>query len=268
MGSTKQWFEDAEESRREAWIRSKLSDPDLEEDSDEWQQLAQEHDDYRYFEDEMARYAAEQAQEEYEEQQWLKSNPHTDIYASSISLLEGILDEGKNHTSETFYKMQIAYCVTIMESCLGDMIKSIVLSDNRYRNNAIYHIEHLRKKEIKLVNLIDKEDVVGKSVQEYLTGILYHDITMVEKTYRAILKNDEYKQIETKKIDALTKIRHDIVHRNGKNRDGKDVIEFNNSVYLDAFATTKDFLNEMKNMISAAVKYHEIKQIEKDLGNN
>lgn len=261
MSSTKQWFEDEEENRREAWIRARLSDPDLEEDSDEWQELEEEYDNYKDFMEDMAR-------EEYEEQQWLKNNPHTDIYVSSISLLDEILDEGKEHTSETFYKMQIAYCVTIMESCLGDMIKSIVLSDNRYRNYAVYQIEHLRKNKIDLVYLIDEEDVVGKSVQEYLTGITYHDIPIVERTYRAILQIKKYKNIDTTKINALTTLRHDIVHRNGKTREGNDSIKFNYNAVIEAFDITKIFLTEMKDMISAAIKFHEEKQMNKDLGNN
>ncbi|CQJ67393.1 TPA: hypothetical protein ACJIYU_004456 [Yersinia enterocolitica] len=260
MSSTKQWFEDEEENRREAWIRARLSDPDLEDDSDEWQELEKEYDNYKDFMEDMAR-------EEYEEQQWLKNNPHTDIYVSSISLLDKILEEGKVHTSETFYKMQIAYCITIMESCLGDMIKSIVLSDNRYRNYAVYQIEHLRNKEIKLVNLIDEDDVVGKSVQEYLTGVLYHKITIVQEAYKAILQIKKYKDIDTTKINELTTLRHDIVHRNGKTRDGKEIL-FEYKDVLDAFNTTKTFLTEMKDMISAAIKYHEEKQMNKDLDNN
>ncbi|HHH1742701.1 TPA: hypothetical protein ACPY9J_002237 [Yersinia enterocolitica] len=260
MSSTTQWYQDAEEERSDNWIRARLSDPDLDENSDEWQKLAQEYDDFRNYMEDMAR-------EEYEEKQWLKNNPHTDIYDSSISLLDEILDERKEHTSETFYKMQIAYCVTIMESCLGDMIKSLVLSDNRYRNYAVYQIDDLRKKEIKLVYLIDEEDVVSKSVQEYLTGITYHDIPIVERTYRAILQIKKYKNIDTTKVNALTTLRHDIVHRNGKTREGNDSIKFDYNAVIEAFDTTKIFLTEMKDMISAAIKYHEEKQMNKDLEN-
>ena len=267
MSNTKRWYEEEQECHREEWIQTRLSDPDLDENSQEWQQLAQQHDDYNNFQEEMARDAAVFAHEQYEEQRWLKSNPHTDIYTSSISLLKGILDEGKEHSSETFFKMQIAYCVTIMESCLGDMIKSIVLSDNRYRNYAVYKIEHLRNKEINLVYLLEKEDVVGKSVQEYLTGITYHNIPMVEKTYRAILQIEKYKNINTTKINELTTLRHDIVHRNGKTREGNDSIKFDYNAVIAAFETTKTFLTEMKDMISAAVEYHEEKQMNKDLKN-
>ncbi|EKN3638115.1 MULTISPECIES: hypothetical protein [Yersinia] len=267
MSNAKRWYEEVQEHRREEWIRARLSDPDLEDVSDEWQALEKELDNYNNSMGDMARDAEEFALEQYEEQRWLENNPHTNIYTSSISLLDEILGEGIVHASETTYKMKIAYCVTIMESCLGDMIKSIVLSDNRYRNNAIYHIEHLRKKEIKLVNLIDEDDVVGKSVQEYLTGVLYHKIPIVQEAYKAILQIKKYKDIDTTKINALTTLRHDIVHRNGKTRNGKEM-HFEYKDVLEAFETTKIFLTEMKNMISAAINYHEEIQMNKDLDNN
>ncbi|WP_145544629.1 hypothetical protein [Yersinia massiliensis] len=267
MSNTKRWYEEVQELRREEWIRARLPDPDLEEDSDEWLALEKELDNYKDFMEDMARDAEEFALEQYEEKLWLESNPHTNIYASSISLLDEIFEEGKKHSSETFFKMQIAYCVTIMESCLGDMIKSIVLSHNRYRDHAVYQIEHLRKNKIDLVYLIDEEDVVGKSVQEYLTGITYHDIPIVERTYRAILQIKKYKNIDTTKINVLTTLRHDIVHRNGKTRNGKEM-HFEYKDVLAAFETTKIFLTEMKNMISAAINYHEEIQMNKDLDNN
>ncbi|ELI8287803.1 hypothetical protein RSG05_002452 [Yersinia enterocolitica] len=260
MGSTKQCFEDKEENCREAWIRARLSDPDLEEDSDEWQELEEEHDNYKNFMEDMAR-------EEYEEQQWLENNPHTDIYDSSISLLEGIIEEGKVHTSETFYKMQIAYCITIMESCLGDMIKSIVLPNSIYRDNAINNVTELNDVKIKLSDALKGNETLDKAVQNYLSSILYHDIPKIYEVYKAILDYKAISKPVLKDIIKLTKLRHNIVHRNGKTREGKE-IPFEYKDVLDAFETTKIFLTEMKNMISAAIKYHEEKQMDKDLENN
>ncbi|AVX40704.1 HEPN domain-containing protein [Yersinia massiliensis] len=259
MSSTKQWFEDEEENRREAWIRARLSDPDLEEDSDEWQELEKEYDNYKDFMEDMAR-------EEYEEQQWLKNNPHTDIYVSSISLLDEILDEGKEHTSETFYKMQIAYCVTIMESCLGDMIKSIVLPNSIYRDNAINNVTELNDVKIKLSDALKGNEPLNKAVQNYLSDLSYHNIPKIYEVYKAVLDYQITSKPILKNIIKLTKLRHDIVHRNGKTREGKEIL-FEYKDVLDAFNTTKKFLTEMKDMINAAIKYHEEKQMNKDLEN-
>ncbi|MEB7192531.1 hypothetical protein NEM52_22615 [Escherichia coli] len=116
MGTTKDWVIQVEESRREEWIRERLSSPDLEEDSEEWQLLEKDYDEYQDF-------LSDMAMEEYENEKWLKQHPHTEIYKIAINLLEQIKEEGKQSTSEVFIKMKIAYIVTIMENCLSEMIK-------------------------------------------------------------------------------------------------------------------------------------------------
>ncbi|EIG1661872.1 hypothetical protein HJW50_004844, partial [Escherichia coli] len=172
MGATKDWVMQVEESRREEWIRERLSSPDLEEDSEEWQLLEKDYDEYQDF-------LSDMAMEEYENEKWLKQHPHTEIYKIAINLLEQIKEEGKQSTSEVFIKMKIAYIVTIMENCLSEMIKSVVLSHNRYVENAIRNINELKAKNISLSELINKESNANKYVQEYLSDILYHRIQLV-----------------------------------------------------------------------------------------
>ncbi|HAF0375473.1 TPA: hypothetical protein G9W68_004481 [Salmonella enterica subsp. enterica serovar Typhimurium] len=104
MGTTKDWVIQVEESRREEWIRERLSSPDLEEDSEEWQLLEKDYDEYQDF-------LSDMAMEEYETEKWLKQHPHTEIYKIAINLLEQIKEEGKQSTSEVFIKMKIAYIV-------------------------------------------------------------------------------------------------------------------------------------------------------------
>ncbi|HHU8941648.1 TPA: hypothetical protein ACULEB_004595, partial [Escherichia coli] len=54
VGATKDWVMQVEESRREEWIRERLSSPDLEEDSEEWQLLEKDYDEYQDFLSDMA----------------------------------------------------------------------------------------------------------------------------------------------------------------------------------------------------------------------
>lgn len=257
MGSTKDWVMQVEESRREEWIRARLSDPDLNEDSEEWVRLENEHNDYQDF-------LADMALEEYEEQRWLKQNPHTDIYASAIKLLKEVQDEGKQHYSETFIKMQIAYSVTIMESCLAEMIKSVTLSHYRYVTHAIKNINELKDKSVPIVDLLDEENIPSKYVQDYLSGLLYHRIVIVFEVYKAILMPHKYHKISMKDIIKLVKLRHDIVHRNGKKTDGSSNI-FDQQELVKAFSTVEIFLKEMMDLISDAVEYHENELIALDL---
>ncbi len=229
VGATKDWVMQVEESRREEWIRERLSSPDLEEDSEEWQLLEKDYDEYQDF-------LSDMAMEEYENEKWLKQHPHTEIYKIAINLLEQIKEEGKQSTSEVFIKMKIAYIVTIMENCLSEMIKSVVLSHNRYVENAIRNINELKAKNISLSELINKESNANKYVQEYLSDILYHRIQLVVEIYKAVLQPKQYPRFPLKNINELMKLRHDIVHRNGKTKTTDEKIHtFNTATLNDAF---------------------------------
>ncbi|MFV8847718.1 HEPN domain-containing protein [Serratia fonticola] len=250
MGATKGWVMDALESRRDEWIRARLSSPDLEDDSEEWYLLGQDYDSYQD-------YLAVEAQFQDEEQQWLAENPHTTIYDTAISLLKEIQGEGKANASEIFIKMQIAYCVTILESCLCEMIKSVVLSHERYMVNAVRNIKELKDKAIPLTDLLEnKGNTADKYVQEYLSSLLYHNITKVFEVYQAILQPGKRISINMGDVIKLTKLRHDIVHRNGKTVDGND-IPFKQGNLEKSIATVRVFLGDMKKIISDAIEKHD-----------
>lgn len=262
MGATKDWVMEVEESRREQWIRERLSSPDLEEDSEEWQLLEQDYDDYQDF-------LSDMATEEYEHEKWLKQHPHTAIYEIAINLLEQIKEERRQTTSEVFIKMKTAYIVTIMESCLSEMIKSVVLSHNRYVKNAIKNVKELKEKKVPLSELINKESTANKYVQEHLENILYHRIEQVLEVYKAILQPKKYQRFPLKDINDLVKLRHDIVHRDGKTKiSDEEKHTFNTTTLNAAFKVVEEFLTQMRNLISDAVEHHEDEQIARDLDDN
>ncbi|KNC88283.1 hypothetical protein [Trabulsiella odontotermitis] len=259
MSATKEWLFDVEESRREEWIRERLSNPDLDEYSEEWQQLEHDFNDYQDF-------LADMAQEEYEEQSWLKQNPHTTIYDSAITVLQEIIEEAKQHRSESFIKMQISYSVTIMESCLSEMLKSIALSNDRYVVHAINNIKELKNKSVPISDLLSEENTASKYVQDYLSGILYHKILQVVEVYKAVLQPQNYESFSLKDVLALTRLRHDIVHRNGKTTEGM-THNFTSEILEKAFETVNTFITHMKDLISSAVQYHESEEISRGLEN-
>ncbi len=51
----------------------------LREDSEEWQLLEKDYDEYQDF-------LSDMAMEEYETEKWLKQHPHTEIYKIAINL--------------------------------------------------------------------------------------------------------------------------------------------------------------------------------------
>ncbi|TBM28193.1 hypothetical protein EYY91_15325 [Hafnia alvei] len=252
--------------KRAKWIRERLSSPDAENDPDqyEWSMLQHAYDEEQRFELLMEE---EEALFEYEEQKWLSQNPHNKIYDAAIALLEEVQKEGNEHINEVFIKMQIAYTVTIMESCLGEMIKSLTMSHSRYVANSITHIKELKKQTLPLTDLLDKKNIASKYVQDYLSEFLFHRISSTVNIYKAILQLPTDKPIAMKNAYELTRLRHDIVHRNGKTTEGC-ALNFDSSNLKFAFTTVRTFLSDMKYMIDQAIEYHANEEICRDLNDS
>lgn len=153
MGLVKRQLEDMQEERKEEWIREHLG---LDED-DEIDELSIEYGEAEFqfheYQDHLADEAAYQfalEEEQEREIEWLKSNPHLDIFKNHSRSLESIISLNTIENSETLIKMQVAYSVTILESCLSEMLKSVVLSSDFYIRNAVSHVKGLKDTTVSL----------------------------------------------------------------------------------------------------------------------
>lgn len=239
MGRSSDWaIEVAEENYREQraeWIRRELQDPEADEYTDGWSELEEQYDQtFENWEDYI--------QEEYE---WHHSQNHSDFYISfsrTIDELKRILASHFDPTlSYTIYKMVYVHSVTAMETYLGDSLKSTVLGGANYIANAAKNLNELTQRKFKLEDIVSESDFVDKVVLEQLCKYLYHDVVRVMMIYKATLEFDC--SYDLAKLIKITTIRHDLVHRNGKDNEG-------NRVELDL-----DILNRSINEIEAFVKY-------------
>ncbi|MBQ5388644.1 MAG: hypothetical protein IIU55_06185, partial [Paludibacteraceae bacterium] len=100
---------------------------------------------------------------------------------------------------------------------LGDTLKSTVLIDDNYLRKFVSEYNPYKKENFKLCDIFDKYDRIKDIVKQSLDKILYHNLWQVKQIYIRILN------IDVGDISLLSKaviIRHDIVHRNGKDKDG------------------------------------------------
>lgn len=173
-----------------------------------------------------------------------------ELFRNQMSDLE---DELPSTPSESLLKMAYSYSVTLMETCLGDMIKCVVLSDDYYMKNAINSVSELKSIKLSLMDVYSDGDIVRKKVLKTLTNYLYHNIEKIVPVYSAVLGEASPKNVlsNMRSVILITRIRHDIVHRNGTDKYGNPV-ELSKSVVLRAMKDINDFVEYMKMSIDAA----------------
>ncbi|PCJ99973.1 MAG: hypothetical protein COA45_03940 [Zetaproteobacteria bacterium] len=219
MSRTTDWiienFEEQYTEERTKWIRDELNDLDADEYTEGWHRLEQEYDDA---------YEINLIYQE-EEWQWFHSQNHSDFYisfAQTISELKTILssriDDAVVHT---VYKMAYVHAVTAMETYLSDSLKSTVLANKSYIANAAKNLKELKNKNFKLEQFLLESASVDKIVLGQLRKYLYHDVVRVMEIYKATLGFQCSHDLGD--LIKITSMRHDIVHRNGKDNDGTPV---------------------------------------------
>ena len=84
-------------------------------------------------------------------------------------------------------------------------------------------------------------DIVKKELLE----LLYHNLPKISGIYKNTL-DIQFPSI--KEVMKLINIRHDLIHRNGKNKDG-DVIEISKEKLIDTISTIKKFISDIEDQI-------------------
>lgn len=182
---------------------------------------------------------------------WLTAE---NIAFSQFDMQMNILkDELPENPSLPLMKMTYSYMVTLMETCLSDMIKSLVLGDENYLKNAIVNISELKKRQLSLAEVFRTEDVVKKVVIQTLSDYLYHDVKKIVAIYNAVLgeKTPDNVRSEMPHVIAITQLRHDIVHRNGHDKEGKPVL-LDKKTLTEAMDHIHSFVKHIKVSVDAA----------------
>jgi len=119
---------------------------------------------------------------------------------------------------QPLYRMLYASSITAMETYLSDTFHQQVLRNSNLTTLLLTTDPELRKRNYSITDVIDwHENAQGKAF-EHLCDIVWHNLGKVRCMYRAVL---EVKFPSD--MDAVFKaviVRHDLVHRNGKTKDG------------------------------------------------
>ncbi|EKM0371300.1 hypothetical protein ACN6UN_000198 [Cronobacter turicensis] len=241
MGGIKRYMEQIEaEEMMEDWIREN-ADLGVEPGDPEWEELKALYLSGEAFTSEW---------DDYEVDSYTDDEKIFAIFSDQMSLLKSELSD---EPSELSLKMTYSYSVTLMETCLGDMVKSLVMSDEHYLKNAIANVSELKDQKIPLMEIFKNHDIVKKTVLKTFSGYLYHKIEKIVPIYSSVLDEPTPDGVRDKmgNIIKIAKIRHDIVHRNGSDIDG-NAVELNREVLMKAMNDIHSFVMSLRFSIDSA----------------
>ena len=118
---------------------------------------------------------------------------------------------------EKIYKMLYAKAITNLETYLGDTLKKYVLENDKYLRLFVEKYKPYSKESLSLCDIYNRMDRIKDKVSETLYSLLYHNLHKIKEIYKQVL-GVEF--VDFGVLNEAIDKRHDIVHRNGKDKDG------------------------------------------------
>lgn len=179
---------------------------------------------------------------------WEYVEPSTfDEFNETMLKLRGMLESNLVLTNDIFLKMVDAFAVTAMEAYLSGTLIEKVKNDNTYLLNAAKNIEDLKDEKITLYEAVKNPDQAKNRILEKLYEFMYHNLPKIKCIYEAVfgVKID----YSLKDLIPIVRRRHDIVHRNGKNKDGVEIV-LNTTMVEQDIDVISSFVKKIEELIN------------------
>ena len=250
MGSVKaMWMEYQEMEPMFDWISENFPDANEEEDPEYWAEAVTAFEDY----------CEEQLRLE-EEQHWQDEYDYyiTLTISDADTRLQGDIRELKamiKHLDDpgftpTFAKMIYAHAVTVLEVYLQSIAKALILSSDQHLRNTISNVKPFCTEKYRLSEISLDEDGIKKFVLGKLSDNLFHNIPKALAIIGGVVNKNLIKHIDVRDIEEVTSIRHDIVHRNGKNTEGEP-IDISMESTMKALMAVEVFTDQLRAQLTA-----------------
>lgn len=177
----------------------------------------------------------------------LSSTDYHSIFTHEITNLKELNDVDLRNPNLQKTLLRQIYSSTI--SCLEDylsstLIKEVLNNDENFKN-FVKTNPKIKDRKFNLNDIYDELEKLTDIVKKELVDVIYHDLVKVRSMYQDSLKID-FPEIAN--LISIIKTRHDMVHRNGKDKDGK-IIEITESIIDEIIEIVEEFAMDIESKI-------------------
>lgn len=149
---------------------------------------------------------------------------HHEAFENSILNIKRLMEVKGIEAADyqAFLRMLYTGVITALETYLSDRFISSVDSDPAIQRKFVETTPDFEEKTVRLADIFQVQEKIGETVKAHLTSVVWHRLEKVMPMYR-----DTFSirfPSELGELFRAIKIRHDLVHRNGKTREGKEHI--------------------------------------------
>ncbi|QXI10928.1 hypothetical protein [Pseudomonas zeae] len=202
------------------------------------------------------------ASDDSQENEWLNDfipqSPY-DVYDSNYHHLGEVLAEcsaGESgvirRSAAVIQRMIFAETISSMEAYLGDTLISAVLTDPKAMQRLTIRDKDLSEAKVSLNAILANPNVVSDKIRIHLQGLLYHNLPKVAAIFRVALEVNIFPNEDLKvRLLKFVQLRHDVVHRNGKDKNGEEH-SFPAEWVMEAMEDVRTFVQNVQSSVSRA----------------
>ncbi len=140
----------------------------------------------------------------------------------AISDIHELLETNVSKTAEkALRRLLYVNVITAMETYLSDAFISTVVPDPELMRRFVEINPTFRDRKIKLSDVYKEMERIEKLAKSDLRDIVWHNLKRVKPLYKGTLEITFPDDLEA--IFQAVGVRHDLVHRNGKTKDGEEI---------------------------------------------
>ena len=167
------------------------------------------------------------------------------VELESLKKINDIELEDKN--LESILKRQVFIgAFGALETFLSDTFINLTINNETYFRNFIESYPEFRQRKFELREIFIEQGKLKETAKKIMLDVIYHDLPKVKAMYQATFKINFS---ELRPLIKLVHTRHDLVHRNGKTKDGHLVV-IDKAIAADLLDKVSAFVKE----ISAELK--------------
>ncbi|HEY9694417.1 MAG TPA: HEPN domain-containing protein [Oculatellaceae cyanobacterium] len=131
--------------------------------------------------------------------------------------------------------------ITCIETYLSDAFINTVLSHKDYLISFFTSFKDFKEQKIGMNELFDVASNAEKIAKKAMLEVLYHNLPKVSKMYESTF-NVVFPNFS--EIQKAVSIRHDLVHRNGKTKEGRQIV-IDDMIVDDIISKVESFISEI-----------------------
>lgn len=133
--------------------------------------------------------------------------------------------------------------ITVMETFLSDTFINLTLSDTNLVRRFITSFPEFKKQKFEISEIYNQMENINATAKKTMLDVIYHDLPKVSNMYK---KTFEINFPSISEPMKLVSKRHDLVHRNGKTKEGAPFY-LSKSEIDECLKTIKSFITDVTN---------------------